>query len=67
MINPATRSLFAVLKNLIPGVPEHCTRFQLLLSMDAPPQVQCDFIIKDAEANSIEEDHKRYSLSEIEP
>jgi len=67
MISPATRSLFATLKQLIPGIPEHCKRVELILSMNAPPEVRCDFIIKDSETKDVEEHHKRYTLSEIEP
>ena len=67
MTKPATKSLLATLRQLIPQIPEHCTRVELILSMNAAPELRCDFIVKDSGAKEIEEHHKRYSLSEIEP
>jgi hypothetical protein len=67
MMDPATKSLFAEIKRLVPGIPDHCKRVELILSMNEPPQVRCDFIVKGSEASDIEEHHKRYTLSEIEP
>jgi hypothetical protein len=66
MSKQATRSLFEALYRLIPAMPENCTRVELILSMNAPPELRCDFIIKGSVSGEVEEDHKRYTLSEIE-
>jgi hypothetical protein len=67
MIEPATKSLFTMLREAIPAIPDNCTRVELILSMNEAPQLRCDFIVKGPEAKEIEEHHKRYSLFEIMP
>lgn len=59
------RKLFRLLKEMIPSIPDHCTRLELIIENKASPIVKCDFYVK--ESKDAETQHARFELKEITP
>jgi hypothetical protein len=50
---------------MIPAIPDHCTRLELIIENKASPIVKCDFYVK--ESKDHETQYARFELKEITP
>lgn len=58
-----TKNLFENIQAMLPGLPERITRIELVLTMDMPPLVRCEFLVKDV-AGVIKDEFKVFEIVE---
>ena len=46
MPSVASKRLFAAMKQLMPDLPNGITKMRLTLSVDSPPEVECEYLVQ---------------------